>query len=82
MCGICGWAGTDSLSHGDVRGVISMMDLLAHRGPDGHGILDEPGVCLGHRRLSIVDVAGGGATDRVGKRKIRGGVQRRDLQPF
>jgi asparagine synthase (glutamine-hydrolysing) len=31
----------------------------AHRGPDGEGVHVEPGVGLGHRRLSIIDVATG-----------------------
>jgi len=35
-----------------------MTDVLAHRGPDGSGIWTAPGVGLGHRRLSIIDVAG------------------------
>jgi asparagine synthase (glutamine-hydrolysing) len=41
-----------------------MTDALAHRGPDGRGIFrkeyaDGCGVALGHRRLAIIDVAGG-----------------------
>jgi asparagine synthase (glutamine-hydrolysing) len=36
-----------------------MTSVLAHRGPDGDGFHVEPGVGLGHRRLSIIDVAGG-----------------------
>jgi asparagine synthase (glutamine-hydrolysing) len=39
--------------------LIDMRDRMTHRGPDGAGVLVEPGVGLGHRRLSIVDVAGG-----------------------
>lgn len=35
-----------------------MCDAIAHRGPDGHGVWTAPGVGLGHRRLSIIDVAG------------------------
>lgn len=64
MCGIAGaiW-GDDSapLTH-EVLG--RMTSVLAHRGPDGEGqhyeLLDDgSGVALGHRRLSIIDVAGG-----------------------
>ncbi len=36
-----------------------MRDTLAHRGPDDEGMYLKGGVGLGHRRLSIVDVAGG-----------------------
>jgi asparagine synthase (glutamine-hydrolysing) len=36
-----------------------MRDVLAHRGPDGAGAFLEGGVALGHRRLSIIDVAHG-----------------------
>src|SRR2546427_2537994 len=36
-----------------------MRDILRHRGPDGAGLWVEGPVGLGHRRLAIVDVAGG-----------------------
>lgn len=36
-----------------------MTDALVHRGPDGAGVWTAPGVGLGHRRLSIIDLAGG-----------------------
>jgi asparagine synthase (glutamine-hydrolysing) len=36
-----------------------MADALSHRGPDGEGFHEEPGLGLGHRRLAIVDLAGG-----------------------
>src|SRR5437773_11866950 len=32
-----------------------MLGELAHRGPDGRGLFDEPGVALGHLRLAIID---------------------------
>jgi asparagine synthase (glutamine-hydrolysing) len=35
-----------------------MIAALAHRGPDGDGIWTAPGVGLGHRRLSIIDLEG------------------------
>lgn len=56
MCGIAGFAG-----RGDRDDLSRMTDALAHRGPDGAGYhVDEARrVHLGHRRLSIVDVAGG-----------------------
>lgn len=57
MCGICGFAGSGSRSH-----LERMAGLLAHRGPDAAGYYEDPGqaVFLGHRRLSIIDLAGGG----------------------
>ena len=36
-----------------------MGDAVAHRGPDAGGAFREPGVGLVHRRLSIIDLAGG-----------------------
>jgi hypothetical protein len=35
-----------------------MTDVIEHRGPDEAGHLLEPGVALGMRRLSIIDVGG------------------------
>ena len=36
-----------------------MLETMVHRGPDGAGQLDRPGVALGMRRLAIIDLAGG-----------------------
>ena len=36
-----------------------MLEALRHRGPDGEGIHHDDCVTLGHRRLSIIDLAGG-----------------------
>src|SRR6516225_4153855 len=59
MCGICGIL-TPDLSLVPDRGLLERMrDLIAHRGPDGAGLYVSPGVGLGHRRLSIVDLAQG-----------------------
>jgi asparagine synthase (glutamine-hydrolysing) len=56
MCGLAGFAG-----QGTRADLERMTDALAHRGPDGEGFfVDEAlAVFLGHRRLAIVDVAGG-----------------------
>lgn len=58
MCGITGvWGRPDPLT------VAAMMDVLRHRGPDAQGTFstqhEAGGGSLGHRRLSIVDPAGG-----------------------
>ncbi len=56
MCGIAGRIGT----HAGDRAVIKRMtDSLLHRGPDDEGFYVIPGVELGARRLSIIDVQGG-----------------------
>ena len=36
-----------------------MTDAVAHRGPDAAGYYQAPGIALGHRRLSIIDLATG-----------------------
>lgn len=60
MCGICGIVVPRGSSRRvDAELVERMSDTLVHRGPDGAGIFVEEGVGLGHRRLSIVDVAHG-----------------------
>ncbi len=54
MCGIIGDpAGIEPIT------IKRMLRRLAHRGPDGEGSVEVAGGCLGHRRLSIVDVEGG-----------------------
>jgi asparagine synthase (glutamine-hydrolysing) len=70
MCGIAGAIWTQpQLAVADAT-LRQMTDLLTHRGPDEHGQLSLPyqsrdpyeplpGVALGHRRLSIIDLAGG-----------------------
>jgi asparagine synthase (glutamine-hydrolysing) len=54
MCGICGVAG-----HVDGNVLRAMTDSLTHRGPDDSGFHAAPGIALGVRRLSIIDVPGG-----------------------
>ncbi len=58
MCGICGVAYFDG-ERADGSVVSRMRESLTHRGPDDCGIYLDGGVGLGHRRLSIIDVAGG-----------------------
>lgn len=57
MCGICGIATRRGTVELEV--VRSMMSRLDHRGPDGSGWLLDHRACLGHTRLSLIDVEGG-----------------------
>lgn len=58
MCGIAGIFHCGTAKPVDPSRVERMCDVLAHRGPDGSGVWTAPGVGLGHRRLSIIDIAG------------------------
>ena len=58
MCGIAGIFHCGTIKPVDPVRVERMCDVLAHRGPDGSGVWTAPGVGLGHRRLSIIDLAG------------------------
>ncbi|HEY5791985.1 MAG TPA: asparagine synthetase B, partial [Chthoniobacterales bacterium] len=57
MCGIAGFAGSGARAD-----LARMTRALAHRGPDAEGLWQDEarGVYLGHRRLSIIDLGGGG----------------------
>jgi asparagine synthase (glutamine-hydrolysing) len=59
VCGIAGIIASDGLNDDDVVLGVRMRDVLTHRGPDGAGLHSDTHGVLVHRRLSIVDVAGG-----------------------
>jgi len=59
MCGIAGIFHLPAAKPVDPARVTAMTDALVHRGPDGSGVWTAPGVGLGHRRLSIIDLATG-----------------------
>ena len=64
MCGIAGAVWESDHLRVDPDSLDRMTDALAHRGPDGRDTLWHAhpgggGVALGHRRLSIIDLAGG-----------------------
>lgn len=59
MCGICGIAYRDRERRVEGNTLARMNDAMAHRGPDDHDLHLAGNVGLGHRRLSIVDLAGG-----------------------
>ncbi len=54
MCGIAGFFGFE-----DKTLIKKMLDRIVYRGPDDSGIYIDKNICLGNRRLSIIDVAGG-----------------------
>jgi asparagine synthase (glutamine-hydrolysing) len=58
MCGIAGLFHLETPKPVAPARLRQMIDAQAHRGPDGDGIWTAPGVGLGHRRLSVIDVAG------------------------
>jgi len=59
MCGIAGIFHLETAKPVDPARVQRMIDIMPHRGPDGSGVWTAPGIGLGHRRLSIIDLAGG-----------------------
>ncbi|MEZ6109836.1 MAG: asparagine synthase (glutamine-hydrolyzing) [Pirellulaceae bacterium] len=70
MCGITGAIWTDPDKAIDATTLTRMTDVLRHRGPDDSGQFRnewrtrepyeaQPGVALGFRRLSIIDLSGG-----------------------
>jgi asparagine synthase (glutamine-hydrolysing) len=59
MCGIAGFAAASPLGPGEHERAERMRDVLVHRGPDGAGLWADDHAVLAHRRLSIVDLAGG-----------------------
>lgn len=62
MCGITGWATTDSNlppRTGDRELLHSMCERMVHRGPDSEGLFVTTGAALGMRRLAIIDLVTG-----------------------
>jgi asparagine synthase (glutamine-hydrolysing) len=61
MCGIAGKLYLDAQRPVDPDLVDRMLEILAHRGPDGVGKYLSGPIALGHRRLSIIDLSSNGA---------------------
>lgn len=57
MCGIAGLFSKHA--EVDLSAFKQALNTLTHRGPDGYGIktLENGTICLGHRRLSIIDLS-------------------------
>ena len=58
MCGIAGVVGAEGSEIREV--VLAMNAAMAHRGPDDMGVWQKGAVCLGHRRLAIIDCSPAG----------------------
>src|SRR3954468_603959 len=59
MCGIAGRFNFNASQPVDRERLRAMTTALAHRGPDADGYYVDEGIGLGHRRLSIIDLATG-----------------------
>jgi asparagine synthase (glutamine-hydrolysing) len=59
VCGIVGICEADRAAAVDEGLLKRATGRLSHRGPDGEGLLLRGHVGFGHRRLSIIDLAGG-----------------------
>ena len=59
MCGITGWVDFGRDLTRDRATVAAMTATLACRGPDGEGLWLSRHAALGHRRLAVIDPAGG-----------------------
>ena len=61
MCGIAGHFSAKPLPENTPDVLDGQLQTIVHRGPDGNGhfVLREKGVALGHTRLAINDLAGG-----------------------
>jgi asparagine synthase (glutamine-hydrolysing) len=55
MCGICGEVTFNGIAAGS--SVVAMTEVMRPRGPDAGGAFSQNRVALGHRRLSIIDLA-------------------------
>lgn len=59
MCGIAGIVSLSVKPLPDAPIAMAMCDMIAHRGPDDHGIYRDQFAQIGMRRLSIIDLTGG-----------------------
>lgn len=59
MCGLAGIHYDDPQARPEPGLLARMIAAIRHRGPDGDGYHTEPGLGLGHARLSIIDLTGG-----------------------
>ncbi|MDT0309453.1 asparagine synthase (glutamine-hydrolyzing) [Streptomyces sp. DSM 44917] len=59
MCGITGWVSFETDPQSDPSVIERMTAELSRRGPDAQGVWHGPHAAIGHRRLAVIDPAGG-----------------------
>ncbi|GAB2922146.1 asparagine synthase (glutamine-hydrolyzing) [Nonomuraea fastidiosa] len=59
MCGIAGWVDFERDLRRERQTAQEMTGTMACRGPDDEGLWLAPHAAIGHRRLAIIDLAGG-----------------------
>lgn len=59
MCGIVGWVHAKENLSNFRPTLVKMTETLARRGPDSSGYYISPRAVFGHRRLAVIDPAGG-----------------------
>lgn len=59
MCGLAFLYAPEMSSEDAHQRMEAALARITHRGPDGYGLTLQGGAYLGHRRLSIIDLAGG-----------------------
>lgn len=68
MCGIAGFINLKGVAEESI--IRLMTDSISHRGPDGFGHQLFDHIAIGHRRLSIIDLASGGQPMSDNSQKI------------
>jgi asparagine synthase (glutamine-hydrolysing) len=59
VCGMTGWVDYSRNLTRERAVIEAMTETMACRGPDAAGVWSRPAVALGHRRLAVIDLAGG-----------------------
>jgi asparagine synthase (glutamine-hydrolysing) len=59
VCGITGWVDYERDLTKERETALAMTETMALRGPDDQGLWTDRHVALGHRRLAVIDIAGG-----------------------
>jgi asparagine synthase (glutamine-hydrolysing) len=71
MCGLVGILDLHGRRPIPAARIERMAEAVYHRGPDGGAVHVEPGLALGHRRLAVIDPAGGSQPMAVADGRFR-----------